>query len=172
MTQINIDPRRKALPSSSRYPTSLAPSRTEARVPEAQRSLIMQKISRRNLIAGALSLSAATVFAHRSCADPAKRETTSPTNKLHLGVPLTHSDWMLKPGIPRGPTGVHHMLDTCKACGWSNIYWRALDGGRALYRSKLLAPGGQWDADSYWSPQTDADRALFARFRQHVRPKA
>ena len=124
----------------------------------------MQKISRRNLIAGSMGLSAASTLARWSRAGSAKTDPTSKTNKLILGVPLTQSDWMLKPGIPWGPAGVHHMLDTCKACGWSNIYWRALDGGRALYRSKLLAPGGRWDADSYWSPQSDADRALFARF--------
>ncbi len=124
----------------------------------------MQKISRRNLIASSMGLSAASTLARWSRAGSAKNDPTSKTNNLILGVPLTHSDWMLKPGIPWGPAGVHHMLDTCKACGWSNIYWRALDGGRALYRSKLLAPGGHWDADSYWSPQSEADRALFARF--------
>lgn len=124
----------------------------------------MQTISRRDLIAGSMGVSAALMLARRSRAHSAKSDPTTPTNKLILGVPLTHSDWMLKPGISWGPAGVHHMLDTCKACGWSNIYWRALDGGRALYHSKLLAPGGQWDADSYWSPQSDADRALFARF--------
>ena len=124
----------------------------------------MNKISRRQLIAGSMSLSTASMLAQWCRADSRKSDQNPRTNKLILGVPLTHSDWMLKPGIAWGPAGVHHMLDTCKACGWSDIYWRALDGGRALYRSKLLAPGGQWDADSYWSPQSDADRALFARF--------
>jgi len=115
-----------------------------------------------------MGLSVASSLAHPIRADSVRSESTPPTNKLALGVPLTHSDWMLKPSIPWGSEGVHHMLDTCKACVWSNIYWRALDGGRALYHSKLLAPGGRWDADSYWSPQSDADRALFARFSANM----
>lgn len=126
--------------------------------------MAISKISRRQLIAKSIALSAASFLACQSNADSSKSVSKPSNEELTLGVPLTHSDWMLKPGIPWGPAGVHHMLDTCKACGWSNIYWRALDGGRALYRSKLLAPGGKWDADSYWSPQSDADRALFARF--------
>ena len=32
-----------------------------------------------------------------------------------LTVPLTHSDWMLKPNIPWGMPGVRHMLDACKS---------------------------------------------------------
>ena len=39
--------------------------------------------------------------------------------KLILSAPLTHPDWTLKPNIAWGPQGVHHMLDACKACGWS-----------------------------------------------------
>jgi hypothetical protein len=71
---------------------------------------------------------------------------------------------MLKPGARWGPDGVHAMLDACKECGWSRIYWRALDGGRALYRSKLLRPMGNWDEDSFWNPQTEADKELQKRF--------
>lgn len=56
------------------------------------------------------------------------------------------------------------MLDMCKACGWKEIYWRVTDGGRALYNSKLMRPMGPWDADSFWSPQTEADKALFRRY--------
>ncbi|MHA3770415.1 family 10 glycosylhydrolase [Verrucomicrobiota bacterium sgz303538] len=84
--------------------------------------------------------------------------------KLILSAPLTHSDWMLKAGIAWGPEGVHHMLDMCKECGWSRIYWRVLDGGRALYKSNLLRPMGKWDADSFWNPQTEEDKALHRRF--------
>ena len=84
--------------------------------------------------------------------------------KLTLSAPLTHSDWMLKPGIGWGTDGVRHMLDACKDCGWSRIYWRVLDGGRSLYKSRLLHPMGQWDTDSFWSPQSDADKALHRRF--------
>lgn len=95
----------------------------------------------------------------------AKEENNSSSpRKFILSAPLTHSDWMLKPGMVWGPPGVQHMLDACKACGWSRIYWRVLDGGRALYHSRLLHAMGKWDADSYWTPQSDADKALFQRF--------
>jgi hypothetical protein len=80
------------------------------------------------------------------------------------GAPLTHSDWMLKPGVPWGEAGVRHMLDACKACGWSKVYWRVFDGGRACYRSELLRPMGKWDEDSFWTPQSPADQALAQRF--------
>ncbi len=66
-----------------------------------------------------------------------------------LSSPLTHPDWMMKPDIPWGAAGVRHMLDACKASGWSRIHWRVLDGGRALYRSKLLDPQGKWEEDNY-----------------------
>jgi hypothetical protein len=81
-----------------------------------------------------------------------------------LSVPLTHSDWMLKPNIPWGLEGVRHMLDACKACGWSHVYWRALDAGRATYASKLLARGLEPEADNFFNPQTDADRQLKRKF--------
>jgi hypothetical protein len=84
--------------------------------------------------------------------------------KFILSAPLTHSDWMLKPGIAWGPEGVRHMLDACKACGWSRIYWRTFDGGRALYASKLLKAMGRWDVDSFWTPQGKADRKLVESF--------
>ncbi len=70
---------------------------------------------------------------------------------------------MLKAGIPWGEAGVRHMLDACKACGWSRVYWRALDGGRSLYKSKLLRPQGAWDEDNFWNPQNEADRQLALR---------
>lgn len=91
-----------------------------------------------------------------------KAETTP--DKFILSAPLTHSDWMLKPGITWGPQGVHHMLDACKACGWTRIYWRAFDGGRGLYKSKYLKPMGKWDPDSFWSPQTPTDTALVEHY--------
>ncbi|MGI8965385.1 MAG: family 10 glycosylhydrolase [Limisphaerales bacterium] len=84
--------------------------------------------------------------------------------KLILSAPLTHSDWILKPGIAWGEAGVRHMLDMCKAAGWSKIYWRAFDGGRSLYKSKLMRAQGKWDDDNYWNPKSDADKALQQRF--------
>jgi uncharacterized lipoprotein YddW (UPF0748 family) len=56
------------------------------------------------------------------------------------------------------------MLDQCKECGWSRVYWRVLDGGRALYHSELLRPMGRWDNDSFWSPQSETDKALLKKF--------
>ena len=105
-------------------------------------------------------------FAADAAADDSSQ--TRPSTKLILGAPLTHSDWMLKPGVEWGPAGVRHMLDACKACGWSRIYWRALDGGRALYQSKLLRPGGKWDEDSFWSPEQEQDRPIAAKFSGNV----
>jgi hypothetical protein len=86
---------------------------------------------------------------------------------LTLSAPLTHSDWMLKPHGPKwGPEGVRHMLDACKACGWSNVYWRVFDAGVSTYKSKLLRPGDKADADNFFQPQNDADLAA----RQKLAP--
>jgi hypothetical protein len=88
--------------------------------------------------------------------------------KLILSAPLTHSDWMLKPGIPWGVEGVRHMLDVCKSFGLSRIYWRVLDGGRALYRSKIVRAEGKWDDDNFWNPKSAEDRQLMERFTAGV----
>ncbi len=103
---------------------------------------------------------------------PAKLLAADNQPKLILSAPLTHSDWMLKPNGPVwGPEGVQHMLDACKACGWSHVYWRVFDAGRATYHSKLLKPGSTADEDNYFNPQNDADRALFQRFSPGVSPE-
>src|SRR4051812_20373989 len=94
--------------------------------------------------------------------------STPAAQKFILGAPLTHSDWMLKPNIAWGPAGVRHMLDQCRACGWSRVYWRVLDGGRADYPSKVVRPFAKWDDDSFWSPRTDADRALIKKFNPNM----
>ena len=94
-------------------------------------------------------------------------ESTGP-DKLILSAPLTHSDWILKAGMVWGEPGVRHMLDACKACGWSRIYWRALDGGRSLYKSKLMRPQGKWDEDNFWDPKTDAGRQALQRFTSNL----
>jgi hypothetical protein len=101
----------------------------------------------------------------------AVEEKTPESEKLILSAPLTHSDWILKPGIPWGMEGVKHMLDACKACGWSRVYWRALDGGRSLYKSKLMRPQGKWDEDNFWNPQSEADKALMLRFTPNMTPE-
>ncbi len=56
------------------------------------------------------------------------------------------------------------MLDECKACGLSRIYWRTFDGGRALYRSKYLKPMGPWDDDNCWNPKSEENKAFFKTF--------
>src|SRR5689334_13544331 len=96
---------------------------------------------------------------------------TQKGKKLILSAPLTHSDWMLKPGVAWGAEGVRHMLDACKACGWSRVSWRAMDGGRALYKSKLLRAQGKWDDDNFWNPQTDADKELTRQFTNNKSPQ-
>jgi hypothetical protein len=88
-----------------------------------------------------------------------------------LGAPLTHSDWMLKPGMDGGPAGVRHMLDACKAAGWTRVYWRTLDGGRSMYKSNLLKPGDKWDDDSFWSPKSPEDEALVRSFTNNMPPE-
>ncbi len=99
-------------------------------------------------------------------------EKSSPNaGKLFFGAPLTHSDWILKAGIPWGEAGVRHMLDACKACGWSRVYWRALDGGRSLYHSELMRPQGKWDDDNFWEPKTDQGREILQRFTANMSPE-
>lgn len=88
----------------------------------------------------------------------------APSSKLTLSAPLTHSDWLLKPGAATGIDGVKHMLDACQACGWSHVYWRVFDAGRSTYASKLLAPASHPETDNCFDPQTDEDRALWARY--------
>jgi Glycosyl hydrolase-like 10 len=98
-------------------------------------------------------------------------QKSSDSDKLILSAPLTHSDWMLKAGIPWGMEGVKHMLDACKACGWSRVYWRALDGGRSLYKSKLMRPQGKWDEDNFWNPKSEADKVLLQHFTPNMTPE-
>jgi hypothetical protein len=84
--------------------------------------------------------------------------------RLILSAPVTHSDWMLHPGAEWGPAGVRKMLDTCKAAGLTRVYWRALDGGRSLYASKLLDPQGKWEDDNFWHPVRPEDVKLVERY--------
>lgn len=84
--------------------------------------------------------------------------------RIELSSPLTHSDWMLKPGIASGMDGVRHMLDACKACGWSRVYWRAFDAGQSTYRSELLEEASRPAEDNYFNPQNEADLAIRNRF--------
>ena len=80
---------------------------------------------------------------------PAVARAEDVEKQLLLSAPLTHSDWMRRPGASWGPEGVRRMLDMCKATGWTRIHWRVFDGGRALYHSKLMDPEHGWDDDNY-----------------------
>jgi hypothetical protein len=80
-------------------------------------------------------------------------------DKLIFCSPLTHSDWMLKPNIAWGEPGVKHMLDACKAAGWSRVLWRVADAGQATYASKLMQPGLKTEKDNIFDPQTEEGKA-------------
>jgi hypothetical protein len=118
-------------------------------------------MNRRRFLAG---------FAAGCCAPLMAHGLGKRNDKLILSAPLTHSDWILKAGMAWGEAGVRHMLDACKACGWSRIYWRALDGGRALYKSKLVLPEGKWDDDNFWSPKSEAGRKMLESFTPSLTP--
>lgn len=119
-------------------------------------------INRRNFLKSALAA---------SCVIPnMARGLGGENEKLILSAPLTHSDWILKAGMAWGDAGVRHMLDACKACGWSRVYWRALAGGHALYKSNLVLPEGKRDEDSFWSPKSDAGRKLQESFYPNMTP--
>src|SRR6185369_16389086 len=125
-------------------------------------------MNRRTFVGRTLLTGAALAANGLTGAEPVEPASPRP---LILGAPLTHSDWILKPGMAWGLDGVRHMLDQCKERGWTRVYWRVLDGGRALYRSKLLRPQGKWDDDNFWQPQTEEDRALLERFTPGMSPE-
>jgi hypothetical protein len=107
-------------------------------------------ISRRTFIKSAAAATAAIpLIAHAQDAD----------EKIVLCAPLTHSDWMLRPNMVWGIDGVKHMLDACKACGWSHVMWRVFDAGQATYASKLLKCAQRPDVDNIFNPLTDEGRA-------------
>jgi len=124
-------------------------------------------MNRRTFFKTTLLVGATLPFGVNAAVEPA----AVPGRKFILSAPLTHSDWMLKPGIAWGEAGVRHMLDACKACGWSKIYWRAFDGGRSLYKSKLMRAQGRWDDNGFWNPQSDEDKALQQRFTAGMSPE-
>lgn len=94
-------------------------------------------------------------------------------SKIHLGVPLTHSDYLLhdNPAVVWGPEGVKYMLDTCKASGWKRVYWRVFDGGQANYKSKLMTPGMHLEANSFFHPATPEDKAILDSYYPTLDPK-
>jgi uncharacterized lipoprotein YddW (UPF0748 family) len=69
---------------------------------------------------------------------------------LPLASPVTHSDWLVREPAPAwGPEGVHRILDRARECGWTRVYWRCFDGGRACYASRLLEPYHGYDPENY-----------------------
>jgi hypothetical protein len=89
---------------------------------------------------------------------------------MKLVAPLTHSDWQISPiagsGGKRpvfGAEGVHHMLDACKAAGWTRILWRCFDAGQTTYHSKLADPGiNHYEKDNIGFPASPEDAKLLA----------
>jgi hypothetical protein len=119
------------------------------------------RVTRRKFVSSLAAMACGGVLAARASAFANEGSNA----RLPLSAPLTHSDWMLKPGMKWGPEGVHHMLDACKACGWSRVHWRVLDGGRAVYASKIVRPSLKVDSESsIWDPQTDAEKAVYKKF--------
>ena len=104
-------------------------------------------------------------------ATPAWCAGEAAAERMILSAPLTHSDWMLKPGMKAGVDGVRHMLDACQACGWSHVYWRVFDAGQSTYRSALLAEASRPSDDNYFNPQNDADRAVLQKFSPGTTPE-
>jgi uncharacterized lipoprotein YddW (UPF0748 family) len=90
---------------------------------------------------------------------PRLRAQGGAEERLIFSAPLTHSDWMLKPGMTWGEAGVRHMLDACKAAGWSRVYWRVCDAGQATYASKLMRAAEHPEEDNIYNPLTDEGRA-------------
>lgn len=124
------------------------------------------RVSRRNFFRSIAAGTAGLALADRRWVKAAPADVS----KLILTAPLTHSDWMLKPNMAWGMPGVEHMLDACKECGWSHVYWRVFDAGQATYKSSLLRPASHVENDNYFNPQNDADRQLFQRFSPSVNP--
>ena len=92
---------------------------------------------------------------------------TNPVPKLTFGTPLTHCDWMLKDNRPEvvwGIEGVRHMLSVCKAAGMAQVYWRVLDAGRAMYKSRLVLPAENYEFDQFYNPTTAQEKALLDSF--------
>lgn len=103
------------------------------------------------------------------------RETSTAksfADRLILSAPLTHSDWMLKenPKITFDPGGVRHMLGVCKAAGLTQIYWRVLDAGRAMYKSRLVLPAEHFEFDQFYNPVTAEEKALLNSFHMPAAP--
>src|SRR5215475_13665390 len=122
-----------------------------------------QLLPRRDVLRAGLFATGAVICA------PAVLPAAPPTNpaKLTFGAPLTHCDWMLKDNRPEvvwGIEGVRHMLSVCKAAGISQVYWRVLDAGRAMYKSRLVLPGENYEFNEFYNPLTKEEKGLLDSF--------
>lgn len=72
---------------------------------------------------------------------------------VSITSPVTHLDWILAtdPAPAWGPEGVRQILDRAKQCGWSAVYWRCFDAGKACYASKLLEPFDAGEPVNIWT---------------------
>ncbi len=74
----------------------------------------------------------------------------APAQRVPLASPVTHSDWLVREPAPTwGAEGVRQILDRARECGWTRVYWRCFDGGRACYTSRILEPYHGYDAENY-----------------------
>lgn len=71
---------------------------------------------------------------------------------ITLATPITHLDWVWKyyDLIGHGVESVRYILDRCKSVGWTRVYWRCFDGGRAHYASRLMERASVTYDDDNW----------------------
>jgi uncharacterized lipoprotein YddW (UPF0748 family) len=62
------------------------------------------------------------------------------SDSIVLSTAVTHSDWIHghRDRIGHRRQSVTYILDRCKGVGIQRVYWRCLDGGRAMYASQLM----------------------------------
>ena len=123
-------------------------------------------ITRRQFLKGSVAMAGAVASGSVMLGEVPVTEKGS-DQRLTFGTPLTHCDWMLKdnrPGVVWGIAGVRHMLSVCKAAGMAQVYWRVLDAGRAMYKSRLVLPAENYEFDQFYNPVTAEEKALLDSF--------
>jgi uncharacterized lipoprotein YddW (UPF0748 family) len=127
-----------------------------------------QFVTRRQFLKSTIVAAGGLACAPAFAAPPEPSSTKqSPSQRLILGTPLTHCDWMLKDNRPEvvwGIEGVRHMLSVCKAAGIAQVYWRVLDAGRAMYKSRLVLPAENYEFNQFYNPTTPEEKALLDSF--------
>ncbi|NLX06804.1 MAG: family 10 glycosylhydrolase [Phycisphaerae bacterium] len=94
----------------------------------------------------------------------------TPSDRIILSSPVTHCDWIWRfpKQLGHGKPSVRRICDRCKEAGWTRLYWRTFDGGRALYDSKLLeSEAVGYDADCYhaWASPGQVDTSFMKGYR-------